>query len=607
MKRKNESINNNSRKLLKTKIIDCQSWVSASALRNYMLDDPLIDWLKHTDKTTSSKNSNSNSNSNTVKFDELTEFIMNKGCEFEDKVYNDLLLKFPDSISRVSYGVKDIISCQKAKETRNLMYSGVPIIYNGVVHNPKNKTYGAPDLIVRSDWINKICSGTLSKKEEKIKASKLNGKYHYRIIDIKYSQLKLKADGNTLLNSGSTPAYKAQVYVYSEALNEIQGYNSRVAYILGRGYKYTSKGQHYQGDSCYDKLAEVDFKGKDKEYVNKANDAIRWIKELRTDGHKWKIYPTPTRDELYPNMSNSNDSPYTEIKREIATKLNEITMIWQCGPKHRELAFDQGIYSWKDKRCTALTLGHKGLVIGPIVQKMLEFNRTANNDLVIPSNIINRDMDWHRNDLDRCELFLDLEWVSNIFDNLNEYPRMGGSTVIFLIGVGYLTSKNHWNYKSFRAKTCDYEGEKHMLENFVYWMKKTLKNNEDHIIYHWSMADQTMLNSAFNRHPDVKAVFLKYFDMFELFKKEPILIKGNFNFGLKSVINSLSHKKLIDFKLSKACSNGEDAMVKAWKCYSDSIKIDKNPNFTKILQYNEEDCKSLYEILKYLRLNHVKE
>ena len=577
------------------------TWVSASSLRNYMIDDPILDWLKLT-KGRPSSAALSNGPGRAM-HDEFTEFIMKKGQEFEDRVYDDLRLKFGDGVVRVSFGVADIASVQKAEETSRLIERGTPIIYNGVLHNSANQTYGAPDLIVRSDWINRICPGTLSRAEASRKAPRCSGSYHYRIVDIKFCGLKLKANGKGLLNSGSVLAYKAQVYVYSKALGRVQGWEPPAGYILGRSFSYRSKGHVHAGSSCYDRLGQIEFSGLDKETTLKAEEAIAWIKDLKREGQTWTVYPTPSREELYPNMCNSRDSPYGPVKREIAERLNDITLVWQCGPKHRQNAFDSGVYSWTDPACTAKLLGHRGRVIAPIVQKMLDFNRSDTGELIRPAQITNTDSEWH---IPRpTEFYLDCETLSNVFDDFSKLPQVGGQTLIFLIGVGFCAPT--WTFKTFYAKSASLQSEREMLEEFLEWMEERIDGLESHFVFHWSHADQSFLSAAFDRHPDLPQLFLKFFDVFTVFKREPILIKGVFNFGLKSIVEALSKHRLIDFKLSKSCLNGAEAMVRAWECYENPPAggVALHPVFQKIIRYNEDDCRSVYEIVKFLRARHL--
>ena len=590
---------------------DPLTWVSASSLRNYMIDDPLLDWLKLQQNPYMNSGSFSQTSPSfaSITRDEFTDFIMKKGKEFEARIYQNLVRKLGrDNIVQVCYTVDDIMSAAKVVETTNLILSGQPIIYNGVVRNALTKTFGAPDLLVRSDWLNRICPDTIPEDQISRKAEKLT-KFHYRVIDIKFCCLHLRADGKNLLNAGSIPAYKAQVYVYNSALGELQGYHPPTAYILGRGYTYKSKGNTYSGSSCYDKLGQVDFLGKDIETVGKAKEAIQWIKELKEDGLNWSVYPRPTRMELYPNMCNSRDSPYGQIKRQIAEKLDDITLIWQCGPKHRELAFDCGVTSWRDPACTAKLLGHNGQVIGPIVDKMLKFNRATSTTTMEPQTVQDADSNWQNPR--PLELYLDCETISNVFDDFSSLPRMSETSMIFMIGIGWTTEQDpNFSFKVFTASELTPIGEFEMLKECLTWIGNKIQEYDDHIVFHWSTADQSFLLSAYERHPDLPRLMIRFFDVLALFKREPILIKGVFNFGLKPIVEAMSKYKLIDFKIAKHCLNGSDAMIRAWDAYQASQKSNVDVKqldiFQKIISYNQDDCRSVYEILKFLRTKHVK-
>lgn len=62
-----------------------------------------------------------------------------------------------------------------------MIKKGIPIIYQGVLHDQKNKVYGLPDLIVRGDFINKIFNAEIDVYTDK----KSINNYPYYIIDIK--------------------------------------------------------------------------------------------------------------------------------------------------------------------------------------------------------------------------------------------------------------------------------------------------------------------------------------------------------------------------------------------------------------------------------------
>ena len=98
----------------------------------------------------------------------------------------------------------------------------------------------------------------------------------------------------------------------------------------------------------------------------------------------------------------------------------------------------------------------------------------------------------------------------------------------------------------------------------------------------------------------------KWCDLCKLFQKEPIVIKGCFNFGLKNISKAMREHKMISAKIESECNNGMTAMLNAWKCYtqSSSIEPDKSEIMKDVAKYNEFDVRVLWEILYYLRKNH---
>ena len=55
---------------------------------------------------------------------------------------------------------------------------------------------------------------------------------------------------------------------------------------------------------------------------------------MRSEGHKWRLFPQPTVKELYPNMKNERDGNFRKIKVEM-NKINDITEVWMCGVKKK--------------------------------------------------------------------------------------------------------------------------------------------------------------------------------------------------------------------------------------------------------------------------------
>ena len=137
------------------------------------------------------------------------------------------------------------------------MKKGTPIIHSAPIYNDKNNTYGIIDLLVRSDYINKLFNN-FKIDDYNIKAPNLDIDYHYRVIEIKYCSLYLSSNGVNFLNSNKIPAYKAQLCIYNVAIANIQGYKPPNTYILGIRYQYISNDQLYLGESSFDRPGVVD-------------------------------------------------------------------------------------------------------------------------------------------------------------------------------------------------------------------------------------------------------------------------------------------------------------------------------------------------------------
>ena len=53
--------------------------------------------------------------------------------------------------------------------------------------------------------------------------------------------------------------------------------------------------------TCLNRLGKISYNSVDLDYKRRTREAIKWIRDVRTKGHNWSVYP-PTRIELYPNM-----------------------------------------------------------------------------------------------------------------------------------------------------------------------------------------------------------------------------------------------------------------------------------------------------------------
>jgi hypothetical protein len=169
---------------------------------------------------------------------------------------------------------------------------------------------------------------------------------HYTIVDIKYTSIKLKADGKRILNTGRMKANQTQVTVYWSLLKSLEKTTGiKVldhAYILGRACGYDST-------DAFEKMGIVDV----QEYSKDLDLVHTWLtraKKLAKESitNNTPIIDTCIRNGIRPNMCNKNDAPYNCAKKHIADITHEITSIYNISYKNRNLLNEKGIYKWSD-------------------------------------------------------------------------------------------------------------------------------------------------------------------------------------------------------------------------------------------------------------------
>ena len=131
-------------------------------------------------------------------------------------------------------------------------------------------------------------------------------------------------------------------------------------------------------------------------------------------------------------------------------------------------------------------------------------------------------------------------------------------------------------------------------------------------LIHWGHAENSHWKTAMNHHPELRSDIpsFQWFDLLNVFRAEPITIKGCLSFGLKGVSKALHKHNCIStiWDTSSKMSDGISAMLAAYESHIEAIgrnvSMQSLPTTKEIVRYNEVDCKVLYEIIEYLRNNH---
>ena len=207
------------------------------------------------------------------------------------------LLRESHTVLSVASRREDATSELMTQETFAAMCEGAPIIHQGVLFDPEHRTYGVPDLLVRSDILDALFPGTLEDEEAAQPAPDLPGsRWHYRVVDVKFRTLDLLASGS--LGNGR-PAQKVQLFIYNRALGRIQGVEPGASYVLGRAWKQGKA----RGSTCMERLGRVSTDGtlaRKRPISEAADEAAAWIRRVRKQGGEWDVLPTPSVPELYP-------------------------------------------------------------------------------------------------------------------------------------------------------------------------------------------------------------------------------------------------------------------------------------------------------------------
>ena len=583
---------------------DWESWVSASSTRNYLLRNPIIDWLECYGEANGFSR-----DADMPGYDERLEFvpfIMRKGSAFEAAIVEYLSSKM--AVLTVAESREDNRDLAAAERTFEALAQGQPIVHQAVLRDPETLTYGAADLLVRSDMFANLFPGHLSAEQARVSAPDLGpNPWHYIVVDVKFTTLHLLAGGE-VGNSGSAPAYKAQLYVYNHALGRLQGYTPPTAFLLGRGWQQTVKRMTTRNTNAMDRLGPVSMTDDIKVQLEAACD---WLRRVRSEGADWSPLPSPTVPELWPNAGDDG-FPWQDATRSIAKALDELTQLWWVGPDKRDVAHRNGVFSWRNTQATAASLGVTGARTQPTLQAILEVNQTDFGPPVRPERVSTAEDEWRPTP--KLEFHVDFETVNNVNDDFAKVPEQNGQNLIFMIGCGHMQN-GEWVFRCFTVDSLSEESEAVIIDDWLAHMSTvgSLFVGERPRLIHWSYAEpvnyEEAYDSARERHPDKGWPEVNWFDLWaKVVRKEPVVVRGALNFGLKAFARAMHSNGLIETSWGDTKVDGLGAMTGAWWCDEEAdnrgvpmLDIDL---MQEIARYNEVDCKVMMELVSYLRNNH---
>lgn len=588
-----------------------RDWVSATATRNHALNDPLLDWLELYGEKQGFQRDEAYPD-----YDPRTDFsifIMRKGTEFESAVAAYLGTRIP--LCTIGAEPERSRSLEAAHETFGAMARGELAIYQAVLRDAQSCTYGTADLLIRSDVLQELFPSAITAEEAVTPASDLgNNNWHYRVVDFKFTTLHFLAGGGLSDSQGSTWAYMLQLYIYNRAIGRLQGYLPPASYLLGRGWEQTKNGITYRGTSCLDRLGAVphDYVSRTKGAVGDAVEAAcNWIRRVRLEGAHWQVLPEPSVPELRPHMGSTSNQPWHHAKQIIGRELQDLTLLWQVGIPGRTAANDAGIFRWTDAACTPAVVGVTGVKQAPILQAILDINRVQDGPSVRPEKVRAAEEVWRSPR--PVEFYVDFETVSDLDDDFSRIPEKGGQPLIFMVGCGHVEN-GQWQWACFTADALTEDAEAKIIDDWLTHMAKVKKqlnpNGEPPLVFHWSHAEQSTFETAFNsaceRHPEKSWIAPNWFDFLKrVIREEPVVARGAMAFGLKSIAKAMHELGLVDTLWEAGLTDGLGAMVGAWSCVREArdrgCRLVDTDLMQEIARYNEVDCRVMMEIVRYLR------
>jgi hypothetical protein len=342
--------------------------------------------------------------------------------------------------------------------------------------------------------------------------------------------------------------------------------------------------------------------------------AVAWVRRVRTEGAGWSPIPQPSIPELrLPDDSGS----WSAACKQIGAVTGDPMQAWYVGVGGRERLAAEGVRDWHDPGLDPAVAGLKGKRIGTL-KAILDINRDDDGPGVLPDVVRAGASRWRTPG--PLEFYVDFETVSNVDDDFARIPLQNGHTRIFMVGCGHIED-GEWKFSCFISDDLSAEAEARMIDAWYAHMEAVtarLAPGSSPMVFHWSAAEPGTLNSNFKsaqaRHPEKMWPPINWFDFLqEVMRTEPVVVRGAMNFGLKPIVKALHAQGLIQTTWPEGSMDGLGAMVGAWRCAEEAeaggVAFSENPRMVGrggiedygIKQYNEVDCKSMQEVVAFLR------
>jgi hypothetical protein len=565
-----------------------ERWVAATETRNWVVDDPILDWLNLYGPRRGFCRDNE-----ALAYDPKIDFQLlanERSAEFRARV-----------IAAIAARV-DVVAVsgesQDARESQTLvgLRAGATVVAGGLLRNDRRRTIAEPDLLVRSDVWSSCFPAALADEVIRSDAPTLGLRgAHYLPVRIAWRTFDVEADGH-VGNAAEHLPYAVEAWCQADAIGEVQGYVP-AAYLLGRSHQSPNADVMESG-----KIARVDLghriARRERSLGVLAEHAIAWMRRLWEHGASWQVLPSPSVPELYPHARNRSDAPWHRAKREIAEALQELTLLPGINPERRRHAHARGLRRWCDPEVSSATLGVTAADAAARLDIVLAANRSSSP--CVSPEVIADHSGWR--EPAPVEFFVDFETTA---DSAHE-----GLRFIAQIGCGRVGSKG-WEFDQWTVDALTHSEECRIISEWIERMREQCGASGADLasarICHWSGAERFAFahayRSALLRHPgNAWPESLPWFDVLEtVFRRIPIGISGAFDYGLKSIGNAMHRAGLIETSWEDDSLDGLAAMVGFVRAAEGNASLSTHPLTRRIGRYNEVDCRVMMEALSWVR------
>lgn len=555
-------------------------WMSATAIRPLIFDDPAILWLERFGKAHGFEQDRPSYS--------FSEFLAKKGREFELA----FLANIAGEAITVCNQAYEVRSSDKVRRTIEMMLAGKTVIYQPALWWAESKLYGVPDFLIRSTWLKQHYPELAGEVDADRVAPNLFSEEepgHYIVLDVKFTT-KLE-DTRKRVDMSS---YSGQVRIYSYMLGKLQGLMPNVGLIAAR-------------DHIYDPHPIIIESKTESELDPDLAEIQKTFLDIVTNGETY----TPWQDEIVRVNLTSEDEKWHTAKKIIATERIEgkdPSLLYQIGQGAKQALADLGYANLASllagdpediplEECRGIG-AKKARQIRAIIKAQKSGGPYLPADFAAPQTRPK-------------ELFVDFEYFNNLnVDFEKEWPDLNGREMIFMIGFGWV-ERDSWRFKALVAGYETPVGEKELLDQFASALNNIIGGQIDRdtcAIYHWTSPEVWQLRKACERHSiDERSPLhsLPFVDLQKVLLEGPVGIPGALDFGLKEVahaVGELDSQFKTEWPLELA--EGLSAMVMGWRAYEDDQPL-KTKEMELLRLYLESDCRSLWKVLGWLRsLSH---